>query len=53
MKTFRLKADATFQAENLDDAFDILSDYFKNLASGDAAWTSPFEDGKITIEKEE
>jgi len=50
MKTFRLKADTTFRAENIDEAFEILSEYFKSLSSGEAEWTSPFEDGKIFIE---
>ena len=50
MKTFRLKADTTFRAENIDDAFNILSEYFKALSTGNTEWASPFEDGEVTIE---
>jgi hypothetical protein len=32
MITFNIKANATFDAENIDDAFQKLSDHFKALA---------------------
>jgi hypothetical protein len=32
MITFRIRADATFNAENIDDAFKKLADHFKALA---------------------
>ena len=31
MKTFRMKADVTFEAEDIDDAFEKMSNHFKNL----------------------
>lgn len=34
MKTFRLTADAEFQAENIDDAFQRLAQHFALLAAG-------------------
>lgn len=33
-KLFKLKADAEFEAENIDDAFRILAEHFKNLSNG-------------------
>lgn len=35
MKKFYIKADAVFEAENIDDAFEKLSYYFKMLSSFD------------------
>ena len=36
MKTFRLKAYATFEADSIDDAFDVLAQYFAALAGGES-----------------
>lgn len=48
MKTFRLKADATFEAENLDNAFFKLSSYFHSLAQEEPEETI-FQTGEIGI----
>lgn len=53
MKTFRLKADATCEAENIDDAFIKLAEHLHrhlyDLASGEPAPASIFTSGEIEI----
>ncbi len=53
MKTFRLKANVTLQAEDLDDAFRILSEYYAELARGEDDAPSPYGEGSITIEPDD
>jgi hypothetical protein len=53
MKTFRLKADATIEAETIDDAFNILGDHFLNLSldpEPEDEEESPFTSGECTLE---
>lgn len=46
-KTFRLSAEAWFQAKDIDDAFEKLARHFRDLADGDE---SALEfDGSISI----
>lgn len=52
MEKFRLKADATFFAENLDDAFKKLSDHFAHMRIEDYMVVI-FESGEISIEHAE
>ena len=49
MKTFALRADCTFQAEDIEDAFKRLAEHFRALGAGEDA---PFilESGDISIE---
>jgi hypothetical protein len=47
---FQLKADVTFEAENLFDAFEMLSDRFEDLAVG-VEPTLQFTSGSIEIRK--
>jgi hypothetical protein len=49
MKTFRMKADVTFDAENIDDAFAQLSRHFA-MIGGEVEEEAFFTSGKITIE---
>ena len=49
MKTFKLKADVTFEAESIDDAFTRLADYFKNLAEEGPDAERIFITGEIEI----
>jgi hypothetical protein len=52
MKTFRLKADVTFDAENIDDAFRILADYFTKLSKSGLPMSSIFTSGSINISRD-
>jgi len=36
MKTFKFQADIEFQAKDIDEAFQLLSDHFEDLLTG---WT--------------
>ena len=47
MKIFYLKADFTFQAENIDDAFRVLVKHFKALRKGEQ-WGC-IENGSIDV----
>jgi hypothetical protein len=49
MKTFKLQADATFQAENIDDAFEKLSDHFRDLYLHGVDGESIVESGSISV----
>lgn len=49
MKLFRITADATFKAKNIDDAFEKLSEHFHQLSIEDYM-ISIFENGKISVE---
>jgi hypothetical protein len=52
MKKFTLIGNITFQAEDLNDAFEILSQHFKSLHSLD--WVSPLEfTGNLTVQPNE
>lgn len=48
MTEFRLIADATLEAENLDDAFFKLATYFTDLSNEEEA-DSPFIGGQIEL----
>jgi hypothetical protein len=50
MKNFRIKADATFKAENIEDALVKLSDYFKTMAVSDnLPEKSIIESGEVDV----
>ncbi len=50
MKDFRIKADATFKADNIEDALVKLSDYFKTIAtSNNLSEKSIFESGEVEV----
>ena len=50
MKTFKIIANAEFRAEDLDDAFVKLSNYFAKLTNEDSEiFDSLFSGGKIEI----
>lgn len=51
MATFKIKADASFSADNIDDAFKVLSEHFSALADGNIDTKPVFETGEITIDK--
>ena len=49
---FRIKADATFSADNIEDALLKLSDYFKTMATSEnLSEESIIESGEIKVEK--
>jgi len=52
MIDFKFTANCTFQAENLDEAFNKLAEHFKKLANGENinSHESSF-DGRMTIRK--
>ena len=51
---FRIKADAIFEAENIDDAFLKLSEHFKEIEEkGNDAAEDFLKSGHILIEKAE
>lgn len=53
MKTFKLTADITFEAENIDDAFRKLSKHFKALCyDNNENDLIPFKEGSLEISKE-
>lgn len=47
---FHLKADATFEAENIDDAFKVLRGHFQSLVDGNSGVTFV---GVVEIERRE
>lgn len=50
MHTFRLTANVTFQAEDIDDAFTRLAQYFNGLSDdGNECPQSPFDSGDIRV----
>ncbi|MBI5634880.1 MAG: hypothetical protein HZA15_15540 [Nitrospirae bacterium] len=49
MKSFQLKADVTFEAENIDDAFLRLSKYFYELAEEGTDAETLFTTGQIEV----
>ncbi len=52
MKTFRLKADLVFDAEDIDHAIEMLGDHFRQLGpDGDDYETLDFI-GEITLQPE-
>ena len=52
-KKFRITADAIFEAEDIDDAFAKLSDYFLYLTDTDLYDPQLIESGNIDIKKVE
>ena len=46
---FRVVADATFEAENIDEAFVVLAYYFLGLALSEADDTTIFDSGTVEI----
>jgi hypothetical protein len=49
---FKIKADAVFEAKNINDAFRIIGRYFLKVAKNTDT-KSPFFAGKIEIRKQE
>jgi len=49
MTEFILKSDTTFEAEDIDDAFLVLSEHFRKLNEGGLDSSDIFESGFITI----
>lgn len=50
MSQFKIKIDSTFEAENIDDAFFKLSQYFEYLYL-DTDDPQVFDSGEVIIEK--
>ncbi len=49
MKEFRIKADATFLAEDVDDAFKELANYFRSRVEKGTDAESIFISGEISV----
>jgi hypothetical protein len=49
-KLFRIRADATFAADNIDDAFTKLQEHFRALAEDGVDGRSILLSGCITVE---
>lgn len=52
MKDFRIKADAVFEAEDIDDAFLVLAMHFLDLYRNSVDAKTIFEQGEVTIKPE-
>ena len=51
MKRFRFRADIQFMAENLDDAFGLLADHFRDLWEGEEDTLLDVLRGKIDLQE--
>lgn len=49
MMLFRLRADATFYADDIDDAMSKLADHFRAVGSGELPEDSPFTSGGVDV----
>lgn len=53
MKTFRLKANITFEAEDIDNAFQRLSNHFKEEPDRELGESHFFKLGEIEVKPDE